>query len=136
MLESIVSSPSNTPRCCAYALRTAAGCVGQVGRFDRGGGSTCRWICKAAQANARPSKLPLCLALSGGLPAVRLGQPMAPASATSSGKLSGAVAEPGSAKPFPDHGHQNRVCFPIRWKRAQFRARWQALQNRFRPRGG
>ena len=33
-LEPIVSSPTNTLRCCDYALRTAAGGVGQAVRFD------------------------------------------------------------------------------------------------------
>ena len=32
--EPIVSSPSNTPRCCRYSFRTAAGGVGQAGQFD------------------------------------------------------------------------------------------------------
>ena len=77
------------------------------------------------------------LAIGGGLPAVRLGLAMARPHRRLL-QVNCRVLSPSPAQAIRSRtmGTKSAFVFPIRWKRAQFRARWQALQNRFRPTGG
>ena len=71
----IVSDPYNTKRCCAYALRTAAGRVGQVMRFDQ----------SHAQPSEQPQRLIACDCAGHGPIAIVLASDPQPAQADRDG---------------------------------------------------